>query len=101
MNLEELVEKVKQWSIDKGIDKALPEKQMLKLIEEIGELASGLAKDNKEVIIDSLGDVLVVLIILHQQLGYDIYDTLYVAYDEIKDRKGETKNGVFVKESDL
>lgn len=44
---------------------------MLKLYEEFGELASGLAKGNKEVVKDSIGDVVVVLIILAQQQGLE------------------------------
>ena len=45
--------------------------------------------------------ILVVLIILHQQLGLTIEQTLNVAYNEIKDRKGKTIGGVFIKEKDL
>lgn len=34
-------------------------------------------------------------------LDYDIKDCLEIAYDDIKDRKGILKNGVFIKEADL
>lgn len=67
MKLKKLITNVQQWSIDRGLDKADSKKQMLKLYEEFGELASGLAKGNKEVVKDSIGDVVVVLIILAQQ----------------------------------
>ena len=99
--MEQLIKKVKQWSIERNIHKARPEEQTLKLIEEVGELASGLLKSNDDLVIDSLGDILVVLIILHQQLGLTIEQTLNVAYNEIKDRKGKTIGGVFIKENDL
>ena len=69
MELHKLITNVQQWSIDRGLDKADSKKQMLKLYEEFGELASGLAKGNKEVVKDSIGDVVVVLIILAQQKG--------------------------------
>ena len=69
MKLQKLITNVQQWSIDRGLDKADSKKQMLKLYEEFGELASGLAKGNKEVVKDSIGDVVVVLIILAQQQG--------------------------------
>lgn len=69
MELHKLITNVQQWSIDRGLDKADSEKQLLKLYEEFGELASGLAKGNKEVVKDSIGDVVVVLIILAQQKG--------------------------------
>ena len=92
---------IKKWAINRGLDKADPSKQMLKLIEEVGELASGIAKGKKDLIIDSLGDIYVVLYILSIQLKLDFETCVEIAYDEIKDRKGIMKNGVFVKEKDL
>lgn len=92
---------IKRWAINRGLDKAEPSKQMLKLIEEVGELASGIAKGKKDLIIDSLGDIYVVLYILSIQLKLDFETCVEIAYDEIKDRKGIIKNGVFVKEKDL
>lgn len=71
MELHKLITNVQQWSIARGLDKADSKKQMLKLYEEFGELASGLAKGNKEVVKDSIGDVVVVLIILAQQQGLE------------------------------
>ena len=44
MNLNELTNKIRIWATERGLDEAQPEKQMLKLVEEIGELAEGLAK---------------------------------------------------------
>lgn len=92
---------IKMWAKNKGLDQAQPEKQMLKLVEEVGELAQGLAKDNIEQVIDSIGDVYVVLTILSMQLNLDIRDCIDQAYNEIKGRKGRMINGVFVKEEDL
>lgn len=100
MTFEELKEKIELWSKERNLHEADPTKQMLKLLEETGELASGIAKNNDELIKDSLGDTLVVLIILSQQLKLDLVGCLEMAYDEIKNRKGKTINGVFVKESD-
>lgn len=71
MKLQKLITNVQQWSIDRGLDKADSKKQLLKLYEEFGELASGIAKGNKEVVKDSIGDVVVVLIILAQQKGLE------------------------------
>lgn len=99
--LQILISNIQKWSIDKELHRADPIKQTVKLVEELGEIASGLLKDKKEVIVDSLGDMLVVLIILHQQLGLTMEETLEFAWNEIKDRKGEMKNGVFVKVEDL
>lgn len=101
LDFQILISNVQKWSIERELHEADSTKQMVKLVEELGELASGLLKDKKEVIVDSLGDMLVVLIILHQQLGLTMEETLEFAWNEIKDRKGKTKNGVFVKEEDL
>lgn len=101
MNLDDLTGLIAVWALDKGLDVAEPEKQMLKLMEEVGELAQGLAKGDDYKIIDSIGDVYVVLTILSMQLDLRIEDCIEQAYVEIADRKGKMVNGVFVKESDL
>lgn len=94
-------EKIKRWAKDRGLDTADPAKQMLKLGEECGELCQGMAKGNQEQIIDSIGDIYVVLTVLSLQLGLDIEACIEQAYNEIKDRKGQMIDGVFVKEADL
>ncbi|MDU3806536.1 MAG: MazG-like family protein [Finegoldia magna] len=80
---------------------AEPEKQMLKVVEEVGEVAAALARNNKNDLRDGIGDVVVTLVILAIQNDMDLYECLNQAYNEIKDRKGKNVNGVFVKESDL
>lgn len=99
--MKELINKVRTWAVDRQLYNADPNKQVLKLGEEFGELCEGLAKSNPELVIDSIGDIQVVLIVLSMQLGLDYEKCLQVAYDEIKDRKGKMVNGVYVKESDL
>lgn len=83
MKLQKLITNVQQWSIDRGLDKADSKKQMLKLYEEFGELASGLAKGNKEVVKDSIGDVVVVLIILAQQKGVRLISDFELSHENI------------------
>ena len=83
MKLQELITNVQQWSIDRGLDKADSKKQILKLYEEFGELASGLAKGNKEVIKDSIGDVVVVLIILAQQQGVRLISDFELSHSRL------------------
>lgn len=96
-----LTEKIKKWFIDRNLDAADPKSQMLKLMEETGELAEGIAKNRPDQIKDSIGDIYVVLTGLSIQLGYSIEECIEAAYEEIKDRKGKMIDGVFVKESDL
>lgn len=99
--MNELVELVEKWAKNKGLDKADPGKQMLKVVEETGEVAAALARNDQDDLRDGIGDVVVTLIILALQSDMDIYECLNVAYDEIKDRTGKMVNGVFVKSSDL
>ena len=96
-----LTANIEKWAEDKEVHEADPNKQMLKVIEEIGELSQGLVKGNSEQIKDSIGDAYVTLVILALQLGLPIEECTAYAYDEIKDRKGEMRNGSFIKEADL
>jgi NTP pyrophosphatase (non-canonical NTP hydrolase) len=64
----------------------------------LGELASAMGKNDIVNIIDAIGDVQVVLIILAAQYDLDVDDCLNTAYLQIKDRKGKTINGIFIKE---
>lgn len=99
--MNELTKAIEQWSKDRGLDTSDPSKQLNKMIEEIGELAQGLNKQNREQIADGIGDVYVTLVILAQQLGLNLEECINIAYNEIKDRKGKMVNGTFVKEGDL
>ncbi|MGM0117365.1 MazG-like family protein [Enterococcus sp. AZ189] len=99
--MNELIKQVEQWSKNKGIDKADSSKQMLKVTEEVGEVAAAIARDDKDLLRDAIGDTVVTLIILAQQNDMDLYECLNCAYDEIKERTGKTVNGVFVKSEDL
>lgn len=93
---------IREWAHARNLIKgSTPERQFLKLVEEVGELGAGLARGNEEAVIDGIGDVVVVLTILAAQLGVNIEKCVGVAYDEIKDRKGRMVDGVFIKEEDL
>jgi NTP pyrophosphatase (non-canonical NTP hydrolase) len=98
-NILELEMRVADWAIQRGLVKRdNAPKQMLKVMEEVGELASAIAKDNEEETIDAIGDVLVTIIILSAQLELSPWDCLESAYKEIANRKGKTVSGVFIKE---
>lgn len=73
-------------------------KQLIKLQEEVGELCSAYLKGNKAEQIDAIGDIRVVLTILAEQLNLDIDTCFDIAYNEIKNRKGVTRNGSFIRE---
>ncbi|WP_338214733.1 MazG-like family protein [Lacticaseibacillus salsurivasis] len=91
---------VERWAIIRGLDKADPKAQLNKLMEEVGELAQGMNKNNRDQIIDSLGDVQVVLTVLALQLNLHQEVAFNAAYNVIKSREGSLVNGVFVKDAD-
>lgn len=98
-NFNELIENVIKWAEVRNIlQKDNAKNQMLKVIEELGETASAIAKNQPDEIKDGIGDVFVTLIILSKQLGLHPNECLQQAWNEIKDRTGKTINGVFIKD---
>lgn len=94
-----MTEKILEWAAARSLlnpDNA--PKQMVKLMEEVGELSSALLKSNKPEQEDAVGDIQVVLIILSAQLGIDYKVSLESAYEVIKNRKGKTVDGTFIRE---
>ena len=84
--MEKLIKKVEQWSIERGLNTADPNKQRLKLWEEFGELNAAIARDNRDGVIDAIGDMLVVMIIYCQQKDWDrekIFETKKILYREM------------------
>jgi NTP pyrophosphatase (non-canonical NTP hydrolase) len=91
--------KVLEWAEPKGLlNPQNAPQQFMKLVEEVGELSNAMLNRNEAEQIDALGDIQVVLIILAEQLGLDLELCLRCAYDEIKNRKGKTINGSFIKD---
>lgn len=101
VSYEMTLSKVQDWAVERGLHKADPAKQMLKLIEEVGELAAAMARDNQIEKLDSIGDIQVVLTVLCLQLGVDYWGCFENAYQVIKNRQGQMVNGVFVKNEDI
>ena len=118
---EELGEKVLNWAKDKDLlHEGNAERQFMKFIEEVFEFKSEMdhfartgqssedAHCDYEKLIEiqdnmrlEMGDIFVTLIILCDQLNLVPVECLCRAYEKIKDRKGKTINGTFVKEGDL
>tara|TARA_R110000744_G_scaffold84377_2_gene165105 strand:+ start:95 stop:937 length:843 start_codon:yes stop_codon:yes gene_type:complete len=89
---------IRGWAQVRGIYKQGDVKtQYVKLMEEAGELAQALLKNDEPEIIDAIGDMVVVLTNLAKLKGLDIEDCVTSAYDEIKAREGKMVNGTFVK----
>ena len=111
---QDLINKVYIWGRDKGLHQPDLRPQFIKLTEELGELAAAIARDDRSAVVDAVGDMLVVMIQLggsvaeawaddddHNRLGQHFLEAcLHQAWLEIRDRKGETVNGTFIKASD-
>jgi NTP pyrophosphatase (non-canonical NTP hydrolase) len=90
---------IRQWAKQKGIlDNGDTKTQYLKLLEETGELAQAILKDDRDEFIDAIGDCVVVLTNLAALGNVDIEYCIDAAYNEICDRTGSMVNGTFVKD---
>ena len=97
--MEILIKLVSQWHHDRNlIEGATSKDQVLKLIQEVGELSDSVCK--KQDVKDDIGDCLVILINIAEREGTTLEECLQVAYEDIKDRKGKMIDGIFVKEGD-
>lgn len=95
--MDELIKQVEQWADQRGLIPGDPVKQFVKLIEEVGEAAREILHGNDQYLSMEIGDIMVVLIILCRQKNLDPETCLREAYWKIKQRQGETINGVFIK----
>jgi NTP pyrophosphatase (non-canonical NTP hydrolase) len=91
---------IRQWADERGIYKNGDTKtQYAKLMEESGELARAILKNDRPEFIDAIGDMMVVLTNLAALEGLRVEDCVTSAYDVIKSRQGKMVNGTFVKEN--
>ena len=99
MTTDQLINNVMRWGTIHKLDD--PKAQLNKVIEEIGELAHEICRNNYSTpeARDAIGDVLVTVIILSQILGHDPMKCLAEAYEEISKRKGHTELGTFIKDN--
>lgn len=87
-----------QWAAERDLlNKGNEKSQLLKTLEELGEVSRAVLKYDHEALKDGIGDVLVTLIILANINGMSMEICLAKAWNEIKDRKGKTVNGSFIK----
>ena len=100
VSFEELEKRVAEWHDDRNlISGSTDAAQMHKLLEEVNELDQDV-HDGYD-LRDELGDCLVVLINIATRNGFTLKQALTVSYNKIKDRKGQMRHGIFVKEEDL
>ena len=92
-------EAIRDWARARGIYQSGDVKtQLIKLYEEAGELSQSVLKDNKNDLVDAIGDCVVVLTNLAELADVRIEDCIHSAYNEISSRTGRMINGTFVKD---
>lgn len=112
----DLINRVCAWGKERNLHEADLRPQLIKLTEELGEIAAGVARQDENQIIDGVGDFLVVLIqfgacyaalaepldkVEQERLSVHFLEMcLNHSWKEIKDRKGVTKDGIFIKEDE-
>ena len=97
--MEELTIIIVQWHHDRNlIDGSSDKDQVLKLIQELGELSDSVCKGKD--VKDDLGDMMVVMLNIMERQGVSMEECLSTAYNDIKDRKGRMVDGIFIKEGD-
>ncbi len=94
-----MFQQIRDWADQRGLYNSGDTKtQYMKLMEEAGELAEALLKDDQNEVIDAIGDMVVVLTNLAEQRGVHIETCISSAYNEIQNRTGKMINGTFVKD---
>ena len=94
--MNNLIDKVIQWHRDRNlIDGSDDKSQVLKLLQELGELSDSVCQEQD--IQDDIGDMLVVMINICERNNVTLGDCLTTAYRDIEHRTGRMVDGVFVK----
>ena len=91
--------KIRDWAKDRNLyQKGDSKTQYVKLMEEAGELAQALLKQDKAEIKDAIGDMVIVLANLSELEGFRIEDCIDESFNVISKRTGKMVNGTFVKD---
>ena len=91
--------KIRDWAKDRNLyQKGDSKTQYVKLMEEAGELAQALLKQDKAEIKDAIGDMVIVLANLSELEGFKIEDCIDESFNVISKRTGKMVNGTFVKD---
>ena len=95
----DIEDKILQWHKDRNlIEGSTDGAQFEKLLEEVDELRGNI--EHSQPVVDDIGDIMVVLVNIAHRNKLTLWECMYHAYNDIKDRKGKMINGVFVIEKE-
>jgi len=95
LQLKELQSLIIDWGKEKNLKDS--KSQYLKIIEETGELARGILKNDIDLIKDSIGDILVTIIIFDNQ----IYESLDIEEENLIKIKNLDSKELFIELNNL
>ena len=101
INFEEFTNNLKRWAEERDLLTKDPHVQFTKIVEELGETSAAYNKQKHTELVDSIGDLLVTIVVFAHQVGIDPQEAYNYAWKQIANRKGKTVNGVFIKAADL
>jgi NTP pyrophosphatase (non-canonical NTP hydrolase) len=95
--IELSIQNIVSWHLARNLIHGSDDKQqVLKLIQEVGELSDSVCK--KTTPIDDIGDIIVVLVNIAVRHNLSLKECIDHAYEDIKDRRGKMLDGIFIKE---
>ena len=99
MKLTNEFESIRQWASKRGLyEKGDRKTQTVKLLEEVGELARSILKEDYNQFTDSIGDIVVVLTNLAELGDAKIESCINNSFKVIENRTGKMVNGTFTKD---
>ena len=99
MLLNNEFEPIREWAEERGLyEKGDKKTQLIKLMEEVGDLSNAVLNNDRNEIEDAIGDCVVVLTNLAHLSNLQIEGCIESAYSVIKHRKGKMINNTFVKD---
>lgn len=97
----EINNEIIEWIKKQNLHTMEPSRQLLKIVEEVGELSASMIRNNEDGIKDAIGDIYIALMTLTQQMNYNMDDCIKGSYNEIIDRKLKLVDGYYVKTEDI
>ena len=100
-NIYATTKNIISWGYDRNIiGGSTPKDQLCKLVQELGEVSEAICKEDRENLIQELGDMYVIMTMIAEMLDLNIPECAEAAYKKIAPRKGVMFDGVFIKETD-
>lgn len=96
-----LTKKINAWAEKNRVNTLSTRSELLKVVEEVGEISSALSRNRRDEVIDAIGDTYISLVNFATSSGVDIADCIECAYENIKDREGKIVGDSFIKSEDL